>query len=183
MHALCYSERPDVGAVVHAHPRLPSPWPGQVSPVRAVLSGVLPRARSGASSPYSTLTTDEVPRVLRAVRRANAIVMHRHGALTVGRTLHEAWHRMETLEHSARSSMLRGSWSGHPDRHAQAAQLEQLARRIGIPAPSLHSGISTARPRSSVRNLASKCAHQPMRILLSGTDCCKRFALPPKRNI
>lgn len=136
MHALCYSERPDVGAVVHAHPpiavALALAGESLSEPVLSesclVLGPVL-------TAPYSTPTTDEVPRVLRPyVRQANAIVMHRHGALTVGRTLHEAWHRMETLEHSAKiihAARLLGPVI--PIGAAQAAQLEQLARRIGIP--------------------------------------------------
>lgn len=136
MHALCYAERPDIGAVVHAHPpiavALALAGESLSEPVLSesclVLGPVL-------TAPYSTPTTAEVPQVLAPyVRQANAVVMHRHGALTLGRNLHEAWHRMETLEHSAKilhAARVLGPII--PIGEAQAAQLEQLARKLGIP--------------------------------------------------
>lgn len=136
MHALCYAERPDIGAVVHAHPpiavALALAGESLAEPVLSesclVLGPVL-------TAPYSTPTTQEVPQVLKPyVRQANAVVMHRHGALTLGRTLQEAWHRMETLEHSAKIiHAARVLGPVVPLGAAQAEQLEQLARRIGIP--------------------------------------------------
>ena len=136
MHELCYAERPEIRAVVHAHPPLAVALAlAGVSLSEPVLSEACLVLGPVLTAPYSVPTTDDVPRVLLPyVRQSNAIVMHRHGALTLGRTLHEAWHRMETLEHSAKilhaAHLLGPVPSLAP---AEAAQLEQLARRLGIP--------------------------------------------------
>src|SRR5262249_48202069 len=104
MHALCYAERPDVGAVVHAHPPLAVALAlAGVSLSEPVLSEACLVLGPILTAPYSTPTTDEVPRVLRPyVRQANAVVMDRHGALTYGRSLDEAYNRMEAMEHAAK---------------------------------------------------------------------------------
>ncbi len=136
MHALCYAERPDVGAVVHAHPPLAVALAlAGVSLAEPVLSESCLVLGPVLTAPYSMPTTPEVPRVLRPyIRQSNAVVMHRHGALTLGRTLDEAWHRMETLEHSAKilhATRLLGPIVPLPPEEAD--RLEQLARRLGIP--------------------------------------------------
>ncbi len=135
MHALCYAERPDIGAVVHAHPPMAVALAlAGVSLSEPVLSEACLVLGPVLTAPYSTPTTDEVPRVLRPyIRQSNAIVMHRHGALTIGRDLNEAWHRMETLEHSAK--ILHAAHTLGPVAAlspAEAERLEQLARQLGI---------------------------------------------------
>ena len=104
MHALIYAERPDVNAVVHAHPPITVALAlAGVSLTDCVLSETCLLLGPVPTAPYSTPTTSEVPESLRPyVRSANAIVMHRHGALTMGRHVEEAWQRMEALEHSAK---------------------------------------------------------------------------------
>lgn len=136
MHALCYAERPDVGAVVHAHPPMAVALAlAGVSLSEPVLSEACLVLGPVLTAPYSTPTTEEVPRVLRPyIRQSNAIVMHRHGALTIGRNLQEAWHRMETLEHSAK--ILHAAHALGPVASlapAEAERLEQLAQKLGIP--------------------------------------------------
>jgi L-fuculose-phosphate aldolase len=136
MHALCYAERPDVGAVVHAHPPLAVALAlAGVSMSEPVLSEACLVLGPVLTAPYSTPTTDEVPRTLRPyIRQANAVIMHRHGALTMGRDLTEAWHRMETLEHSAKILHAAHALGPVPPiAPAEAERLEQLARRLGIP--------------------------------------------------
>jgi L-fuculose-phosphate aldolase len=85
--------------------------------------------------PYSTPTTDEVPQTLRPyLRQANALILHRHGALTLGRTLDEAWHRMEAMEHAAKiiqAALAGGSISTLPP--AEVTKLTGLAQQLRIP--------------------------------------------------
>ncbi len=104
MHELCYAERPDIAAVVHAHPPLTVGLAlAGVSLAQCVLSETCLVLGAILTAPYSTPTTDEVPRVLRPyVRQSNAVVMDRHGALTLGRDLDEAYNRMEAMEHAAK---------------------------------------------------------------------------------
>jgi L-fuculose-phosphate aldolase len=87
------------------------------------------------TAPYSTPTTDEVPEVLRPfVRQANAVVMDRHGALTFGRTLDEAYNRHEAMEHAAKithAARVIGPLTPLPEREVE--KLQALARSLGIP--------------------------------------------------
>ena len=87
------------------------------------------------TAPYSTPTTEEVPRVLKPyMRQANAIVMDRHGAITLGRTLDEAYNRLEAMEHAAKithAARVLGSVASLFV--LEVDKLQDLARRLGIP--------------------------------------------------
>lgn len=136
MHELCYAERPDIGAVVHAHPPIAVGLAlAGVSLAQCVLSETCLLLGAILTAPYSTPTTQEVPDTLRPyVRQANAVVLDRHGALTLGRDLNEAWHRMEALEHAARithAARVLGAVAPLPPREVE--KLGELARALGIP--------------------------------------------------
>ena len=138
MHALIYAERSDVRAVVHAHPPLTVALAlAGVSLTDCVLSETCLLLGPVPTAPYSTPTTSEVPESLRPyVRSANAIIMHRHGALTMGRTIDEAWQRMEAVEHSAKIiHAARAIGEVRPLPPPEASKLEQLASQLGIPRP------------------------------------------------
>lgn len=104
MHLAAYAARPDVAAVVHAHPVTAvaltvagAPPPSDLVPEAAVTLGPI------AVAPFATPGTDEVPASLAPLLRAHdAVLLERHGAVTLGRTLTEAYERMETLERVAR---------------------------------------------------------------------------------
>jgi L-fuculose-phosphate aldolase len=136
MHELVYAERPEMRAVVHAHPPLTVGLAlAGVSLAQCVLSETCLVLGAILTAPYSTPTTDEVPNVLRPyVRQANAVVMDRHGALTYGRSLDEAFNRMEAMEHAAKithAARVLGPVSPLPAREVE--KLQQLARDLGIP--------------------------------------------------
>jgi L-fuculose-phosphate aldolase len=136
MHELIYAERPEMGAVVHAHPPITVGLAlAGVSLAQCVLSETCLVLGAILTAPYSTPTTDEVPTVLRPyVRQANAVVMDRHGALTYGRTLDEAYNRMEAMEHAAKithAARVIGPVTPLPAHEVD--KLQQLARDLGIP--------------------------------------------------
>jgi L-fuculose-phosphate aldolase len=100
MHLRCYEERPDVKCIVHAHPVnaaicgiIGLPLDKNVL-IEAVLTlGTVPIA------PYAAPGTDEVPESLEPyIKSHNAVILKNHGAVTFGRTIHEAYQRMESLE-------------------------------------------------------------------------------------
>ncbi len=104
MHLLCYQLREDVHAVVHAHP---------IHAVALAMAGVslanciLPESCISLgfilTAPYTTPGTEEVPRALRElVMQANAVLLDRHGSLTMGPTLAVAYNRLESVEHTAK---------------------------------------------------------------------------------
>ncbi len=136
MHELCYVERPDVRAVVHAHPPITVGLAlAGVSLAQCVLSETCLILGAILTAPYSTPTTEEVPNILRPyVRQANAVVMDRHGALTVGRDLDEAYNRMEAMEHAARiTHAARVLGPVVPLPRPEVDKLAALARSLGIP--------------------------------------------------
>jgi len=103
MHLLVYHKRADVEAVVHAHPPLLTaftlagiPFAADVLPEVWLTIGPVPTA------PYATPSTGELPEALNPfIECSQAILMERHGSLTLGSSLKEAYMRLEKLEHAA----------------------------------------------------------------------------------
>jgi L-fuculose-phosphate aldolase len=103
MHLACYEERPDVRAVVHAHPPISIAFTiaGQ-SLARCVLPEVVLTLGVVPTVEYATTGTQTLADKIREhVRNHDAILMDRHGAVCLGRNLLEAFSRLETLEHTA----------------------------------------------------------------------------------
>jgi L-fuculose-phosphate aldolase len=103
MHLAVYRLRPEVEAVVHAHPPLATAFSiagisleDFVLPEVVMTMGVIPTAA------YATPSTADVPEAIRSlILKHDALILERHGALTVGRDLMEAYNKMEKLEHAA----------------------------------------------------------------------------------
>ena len=104
MHLRIYQKRRDVAAVVHAHPPTATGFAvageGLLAPVLPelmLLTGPVPLVPYG--QPGTDALADQLDPFL---TDHDAFLLANHGATTVGRTLEEALHRMETLEHGAR---------------------------------------------------------------------------------
>jgi len=103
LHLAVYRKRPDAQAVVHAHPPKAVAFTVAgvsleqcVMPEVLVYIGVIPTTR------YATPSSAEGPQVIEElIEKHDALLLDRHGAVTVGRDLCEAWERMEKLEHFA----------------------------------------------------------------------------------
>ena len=104
MHLAILALRPDVGAVVHAHPPVATGFAvagkmlgdGSLAEL-ATLFGTVPVV------PYGTPGTPELgERVTPYARRHDALLLANHGAVTVGPTVEAACLRMESLEQGAR---------------------------------------------------------------------------------
>lgn len=103
MHLEVYRQRPDVNAVVHAHPPIATAFSiAGVSLARCVIPEVIVTLGSIPTAEYATPGTTEVPAAIRqAIRDYEAIILAHHGSLTVGRSLWEAYLRLEKVEHTA----------------------------------------------------------------------------------
>ena len=103
MHLEVYRQRPDVNAVVHAHPPLATAFSiAGVSLARCVLPEVIVTLGGIPTAEYATPGTPEMPASIRqAVQDYDAIILAHHGSLTVGSTLWEAYLRLEKVEHTA----------------------------------------------------------------------------------
>ena len=100
MHLAAYQARPDVEAVVHAHPLTAVAFTvaGAAVPDDLLPEAVLVLGRIGFA-PFATPGTDEVPASLAPLWAGHQVILlERHGALALGRDLFQAFDRMETLE-------------------------------------------------------------------------------------
>jgi L-fuculose-phosphate aldolase len=107
MHLEVYRQRPDVDAVVHAHPPLATAFSiAGVSLARCVLPEIVVTLGNIPTTGYATPGTTEVPEsIRRAICDYDAIILAHHGSLTVGQTLWEAYMRLEKVEHSAQITL------------------------------------------------------------------------------
>ncbi|MCL1902914.1 MAG: class II aldolase/adducin family protein [Oscillospiraceae bacterium] len=104
MHLRCYAERDDVNAVIHAHPPCATAFAVAGKPLDdySIMETVL-TIGSAPVAKYATPSTDEVGDSIAGLLQIHdALLLQNHGALTVGCDLKTAFHRMETLEHSAK---------------------------------------------------------------------------------
>ncbi len=133
MHLLVYQMRPDVSAIVHAHPPVSTaftiagfPFNSKVLPEVWLMLGKVPVA------PYATPATDEVARSIEPhIADSRAILLRRHGAVTFGQDLGQACMRMEKLEHCAKilfyASMLEDRKAPSVMGEGEIARLEAVA--------------------------------------------------------
>lgn len=135
MHLEAYRRRPDVMAVVHAHPPITValsiagiPMDTPLLPEVIVLLGMIPMA------PYSLSSSDEGALAIRdLIQRHDAVILQRHGTLTVGNTLTQAFMRLETVEQNARIHyMLAQLGAGGPLEGNDVRKLLQMRRRMGL---------------------------------------------------
>lgn len=117
LHLEAYRQRPDISAVVHAHP----PTAVALSIMDISLAHCLvPDAVVGLgmipTTDYATPSSREGAEVIREfIRRWDALVLRRHGSVTVGASPLEAYWRLEKLE--------------------QVAQMTKIAYELGDPQP------------------------------------------------
>jgi L-fuculose-phosphate aldolase len=104
MHLAIYRVRPDVGAVVHTHAPAATAFAASDVPLDApLLPEVLMCLGPVAMVPYARAGTDALPRAMAPyLAHHDAFLLANHGAVTVGRSLEEAYFRTERLELFAR---------------------------------------------------------------------------------
>lgn len=108
MHLEVYRQRPDIGAVVHAHPATATGFAVAGVPLnRAVLAEVITTLGGIPIAEYATPSTAELPAAIRDYIRAHdGLLLANHGALAVAPDLFAAYYRMETIEHFAKISLV-----------------------------------------------------------------------------
>ena len=104
MHLFIYRHRPDIRAVVHAHPVHATAFATAGIPLdRCVLAEIVTTIGAIPVAPYGTPSTEELPESLRPfIRDHEAILLANHGAVTMGRRLWEAYEKLERVEHYAK---------------------------------------------------------------------------------
>ncbi|MEX2016370.1 MAG: class II aldolase/adducin family protein, partial [Candidatus Hydrogenedentales bacterium] len=102
-HLAAYEERSDVFAVVHAHPpRAVALTVAGISLAEPLLPEVVGSLGGIPTAPYATPATQEGATSIRPlIRKCDAVLLDRHGAVTVGVDVWDALHKMEKVEHAA----------------------------------------------------------------------------------
>ncbi|GGE22704.1 aldolase [Aureimonas endophytica] len=144
MHLCVYDARPDVRAVVHAHPLYATvhaicgkPLTQQIMPESTMFLGEVPLA------PYGLPSTEELSDAIRPyLERHDAVLLENHGALSCGHDLQSAWFKMEALDYYAKVVYLAAGYGGAQE--FDARQVERLIglRRDRFPSPGRHPFIT-----------------------------------------
>ncbi len=136
MHMRIYEKRPDVNAVVHAHPIYATafaiagqPLDQPIMPEAVIFLGEVPLAK------YGTPSTNEVPDSIEEyLPYVNQVLLENHGALTWGSDLLSAYHKMESVEFYAnlmyKAKMLGGAQVLNDE---QVGKLIDLAKGMNLP--------------------------------------------------
>ena len=108
MHLTVYEMRPDIKAVVHAHPPVATGFATAGKPLNLALLpevviglGCVPLAAYGL--PGTTALTEPM---LPLIPKYDALLMANHGAVCYGEDVYKAYFRMETMEHFARIQLV-----------------------------------------------------------------------------
>lgn len=127
-HLAAYEERPDVQAVVHAHPPKAIGFTlAGISLADCVLPEVVYSIGGVPTTRYATPATEEGSEVIRdLIRNCDAVMLDRHGAVTVGADLIDAYFKMEKIEHAA-DSLLTAHLLGRV-RTLEPEEIEKLYR-------------------------------------------------------
>jgi L-fuculose-phosphate aldolase len=139
MHLVAYRQRPDIGAVVHAHPPLATGFAvAGIALDRAVLAEVVTTLGSIPIAEYGTPSTRELAdTVAPYVKSHDGLLLANHGALALGRDLFGAYYKMETIEHFARISLTaRLLGREHLLSRDEVMRLQDLRSTYGIAAPA-----------------------------------------------
>lgn len=107
MHINAYKARPDIKAVVHAHPVTATSFAAMDKEININLTGeayvVILKI---AYAPYILMGTEELAKVVAdKLKDSNVVIMKNHGITTVGPTLLSAFDKMEVLEGAAQMTL------------------------------------------------------------------------------
>jgi L-fuculose-phosphate aldolase len=135
MHLAIYKNRPDVHSVCHAHPPYATGFAvAGISLEKCILPEVIIVLGGIPLVEYGTPGTEEFFRpVLKILDKHDAFLLANHGALTIGKDLFNAYHKMETLEHFAHIAFV-AEQLGHTTtlNRVQVKKLTDLRDKFGI---------------------------------------------------
>ena len=128
MHLAIYRHRPDVMAVIHAHPPIATAFACSGKALDRILCqeaamtlGTVPLAA------YATTGTTQVAtHLVQYLANHDAILLANHGAVTYSSSVEKAFHNLEVLEHLAQVHLITHQL-GSPV-YLQGEQLEDLRR-------------------------------------------------------
>lgn len=174
MHLEAYRRRPDIAAVVHAHPPITVAMSiAGISMADCLLPEAIVSLGMIPTTQYATPSSEENMLAIRElIREHDALVLQRHGSLTVGDSPMQAFMRLETVEQNARIAfMLAQLGLRNPLSPDEVAKLLEQRRKLGLSRPGesdefctvcgvCHSG-STHAPTMKAANATSPPTTNP----------------------
>ena len=168
MHMRVYRERPDVNAVVHAHPPVATAFTvadidldQYVLPEAVLTIGAVP------TCDYGTPSTMEIPDSLAPyIQNHDAFLLRNHGALTVGCNLTKAFFVMEEVEFNAiicKHAMELGAVHEIPNNELK--KLMELRKKMNL--PGRHPGIDYGEEESAKCDCNEKMVEEITRKVLA----------------
>lgn len=162
MHLRVFRERPDVNAVVHAHPPVATAFTVAGIPLdRYILPEAVLTIGDVPTCEYATPSTMEIPDSLMPyIQEHDAFMLKNHGALTVGNTLTRAFFTMEEVEFNAKI-MKYAMELGRIEEISEEKMYELMDLRARFRLPGKHPGYKTVEeraknPASTLNNPALK---------------------------
>jgi L-fuculose-phosphate aldolase len=135
LHLCFYKQRPEVAAVVHAHPPLATGLASAGMALDKPLTSemVLTLGRVPLAEYATPGTTEVTASIAGLVREHNAIMLANHGVVTCGGDLETAFQRMETVEQAAKITLVAEQLGGGrlipPEK---LAKLEAMRKLMGL---------------------------------------------------
>ena len=133
LHRMIYEKRPDVRAIVHAHPPYATAYAVMGIPLdQPILSdAILTLGRVPVAS-YAMPTAEELAQTVEPlVAHHDAVLLRFHGAICFARDIEQAGYLMETLEHVAHIDFIRRSLGSNELIPAEeVTRLEALRRSM-----------------------------------------------------
>jgi L-fuculose-phosphate aldolase len=137
MHRKALLSRPDIQAVVHAHPCYASAFTAMKKPINTkLLAESWFLLEEPAFATYARMGTPGLAdSVASCLRKSNVVLMENHGIITVGKSLIEAFDLIEVLENSAKMTFItetlaasRNGWETSALDETQCEELMQMKR-------------------------------------------------------
>jgi L-fuculose-phosphate aldolase len=138
MHLRILRGRPEVGAVVHAHPPVATAFGvAGLAFDDCVLPELIFQLGHVPLAPYGAPGTPDLGEALEPyIAKYDAVILANHGAVTMGPTLSDARIRMESLEHAAKvifAARMLGQVT--PLQRSEVERLEEMRRGRDLPGP------------------------------------------------
>ena len=163
MHMKVYEKRPDVTAVVHAHPSYATsfsiaglPLTQPILPEAVIALGCVPLVK------YGSPLTMEVPNALgEYLPYFDQVLLENHGALAWGADILDAYSKMESLEFYA-ELLYKSKQLGGPKEFSkeQVEKLYEVRRQMGLPGKhpaNLCPNVKEGKP--SCHSCGGSCSH------------------------
>ena len=136
IHLVSYRERPDMRAVVHAHPpHAVALSIAEIDMQLPVIPEIIVTIGGTPTTPYATPGTHELGDSIRdVVRCSDTLIMKNHGAVTLGANLMDAFKKLDMIEHTARILWLAHTVKGgiEPIPPDKVQRLLETRRMLGI---------------------------------------------------